>query len=180
MPPEASAVNHLVDKDLEDAPSWLEVLNVLQRAPQPDTIIAHKSEFERQFLNGVWPEASWVCTFKAALRVFPESPKFSNQVLRYWLGLEILNDPMRPPHRASFDVTITWGIFERLMEHASLEDMIRWEGEPAMHPRIWFGKYRNALWADVPGDYLKWVLKSDLENDVKWNSWNELHLRGEI
>ena len=45
--------------------------------------------------------ARWICTWKCALRLWPSSPGFSNQVLRYWRMPEGLDrDIGLPVHRA--------------------------------------------------------------------------------
>ena len=180
MPPEARAVHHLSDRDLAGARLWPEVVEELQAFPPADIIIAHNAAFERQWLNDVWPGVPWICTFKSALRVWIDAPKFSNQCLRYWLNLEIANDPDRPIHRAAFDTEVTAGILKRLMNEASIEDMIQWESEPALWPGPNFGKYYRVLWRDIPSSYLFWAIGSGLENDAKWCAWHELHKRGEI
>jgi exodeoxyribonuclease X len=45
------------------------------------------SSFERSFLERHFGDAIWVCTYKCALRIWPDLPSHGNQALRYHLGL---------------------------------------------------------------------------------------------
>ena len=84
VPPEASAVHHLIYRDLTGKPPLKEVLAFFRGA---DAYVAHKADFERAFLGEHLGDAVWVCTWKCAHRVWPDYPFHSNQVLRYRLGL---------------------------------------------------------------------------------------------
>ena len=85
-----------------------------------------------------------ICTYKAALRLWPEAPGHGNQVLRYWLRPKDL-DPViaSPPHRALPDAYVTAFILRELLELATVEELIAWTGEPALLPRVTFGQYRG-------------------------------------
>ena len=54
-----------------------------------DVYVAHNCEFEQSFLmrHPAWPLTPWVCTYKCALRVWPDLEGHKNQELRYQLGL---------------------------------------------------------------------------------------------
>ena len=45
-------------------------------------IAAHNADFETKFFEPMLPV---ICTYKAALRVWPDAPSHSNGALRYWL-----------------------------------------------------------------------------------------------
>src|SRR5262245_25865334 len=55
-----------------------------------------RNAFQRQWLTEGWPEVPWLCTYKSALRAWPDAPRHSNSVLRYWLGIDIPPDPLMP------------------------------------------------------------------------------------
>jgi len=67
IPPVASAVHHLTDEDVRDAPLLPEVLPMFAGA---DVYVAHNCEFEQSFLmrHPAWPLTPWVCTYKCALK----------------------------------------------------------------------------------------------------------------
>ena len=118
VPPEASAVHHLLYQDLTGKPQLKEVLAFFQGA---DAYIAHNAEFEQSFLGKHLGEASWVCTYKCALRVWPDLPAHSNQALRYRLGLANPFGIARhtlSPHRALSDAIVTAAVFTEVIKHA--------------------------------------------------------------
>jgi exodeoxyribonuclease X len=65
VPPESSAVHHLIDEDLAGAPPLMELFK------DADAYVAHNADFERSFLGPLLGDATWVCTYKAALRIWP-------------------------------------------------------------------------------------------------------------
>ena len=51
-----------------------------------------------------------------ALRVWPEAPRHSNQVLRYWRGMRLDHARAMPPHRAGPDAWVTAHILADLAQ----------------------------------------------------------------
>ena len=107
IPAGASAVHHIVDEDVANAPPFAEVINRFKGA---DFYVAHNSEFERSFLAAQGVElGSWICTYKCALRVWPDFPSHGNQALRYQLGLINplgVDRAKLVPHRALSDAIV--------------------------------------------------------------------------
>jgi exodeoxyribonuclease X len=172
IPAGASAVHHIVDEDVAGAPSLAEAIERFRGA---DAYVAHKAEFERGFLvfNGI-DYAPWVCTFKCALRAWPEFEAHNNQFLRYQLGLAspfgIARDQISP-HRAASDVIVTAAILEKLLAEVPWSQLIMWSNDPALYTRFHFGKYRGQRYDAVDPSYLQWIIdKSDLEADVKFSA----------
>ena len=67
IPPGASAIHHIIDEDLKDAPPLSKVIDRFKGA---DVYVAHYCEFERSFFAAQGIELDpWVCTYKCALRV---------------------------------------------------------------------------------------------------------------
>jgi len=173
IPPGASAVHHLIDADVENAPILSEVIDRFRGA---DYYVAHNCEFERSFFAAQGVKLGpWICTYKCALRVWPELDGHSNQELRYALGRATpfpgFDRSTISPHRAAFDVVVTAAIFEELIKHARWSELVRWSAEPALYTKFHFGKYRgqryDAIAASDP-DYLRWIVdKSELEASIK-------------
>jgi exodeoxyribonuclease X len=169
IPPLASAVHHITDEDLRDAPPLAEALPMFTGA---DVYVAHHCAFEQDFLtrHQTWPLTPWVCTHKCALRVWPDLPGHKNQELRYLLGLAAPYGISRAqilPHRAASDVLITAAILEELMKQVRWGQLVEWSFEPPLHTRLHFGRHRGERYDAVPVDYLAWIAKSDLKDDVK-------------
>lgn len=103
IPPETSAVHHITDADVIGAPSFEDAARAVFFDEERDlaprvVLVAHNARFERQWLTPeVTGEVHWICTYKAALRVWPDAPSHSNGALRYWLKPEGLQPRQRWP-----------------------------------------------------------------------------------
>ena len=174
IPPEASAVHHLIAADLATAPQIGAVWANYFGAGQPTVLAAHNAEFESGYVPA--PQGgNWICTYKAALRAWPDAPGHGNQCLRYWRGLDGMDGFDRSyaslAHRAGPDAYVTAWLLRELLKVASLQDLIAWSAEPKVYPRITFGKHRGKKWSEVEHDYLRWIVeKSDLDADTKFNA----------
>jgi exodeoxyribonuclease X len=180
IPPLASAVHHIIEEDVRNAPVLAEALPMFTDA---DVYVAHHAEFEQSFLtrHASWPLTLWICTYKCALRVWPDLAGHKNQELRYELGLAAPYGMPRErisPHRAASDVIVTAAILEELMKQARWAQLIEWSYEPALHTRLHFGRHRGERYDAVPVDYLEWILASDLNASVKHSAQHWLKQRG--
>lgn len=130
LTPETQAIHHLTASDFSanDPVATPEILRALiWAAPQPDMLVAHHIAFEQHFLGlELTDSLPWLCTLKIAKRLWPDAPRHTNQVLRYWLNLDLAPDLAMPPHRAGPDAYVTAHILMRQLGLASLEDMRAW------------------------------------------------------
>jgi len=182
IPAEAMAVHHLTEADFDAAmpPASAEMLReAALAAPRPDILVAHNCAFERSFLDeSLGSSIPWICTYKVALHVWPEAPRHSNQVLRYWRGL-VLNPLLAmPPHRAGPDAWVTAHLLIELLRQADIGQMLAWTREPRPMPVVPFGKHRGEAWAVVPTDYLSWMTgQASIAPDVMFAARGELARR---
>lgn len=174
----ARAVHHLSPEDLDGAPPPDIAFRRLMEG-SPDYFVAHNADFERHFFRG--GEIPWICTYKVALRLWPDAPGHGNQALRYFLDLDCDRALASPPHRAGPDAYVTARLFAKILDEGVDPDvMVRWSSGPALLPTIGFGKHKGSKWEDAPSDYLRWIVeKSDLDRDAKANAKHHLKLRGE-
>lgn len=185
IPPLASAVHHITDEDVRGAAPWDAVAPVFVD-DTVDAYCAHNAKFERQWLT---PEIGftkpWVCTYRCALRQWPQAPGHANQELRYWLKPERLSrGNAREAHRASADAYVTAHTLFRLLTptageaHLDLPFLIEVSALPALLPRVPFGKHRGQPWTAVPEDYLHWIgRQADMSEDVKYTAAREIEQR---
>jgi len=173
IPPETMAVHHITPADFEpDTPVCTQ--DRLQQAvwggEHPDGLVAHNCQFEQLLIgNDVTGSLPWICTYKVALRVWPEAPRHSNQVLRYWRNLSLDRELAMPPHRAGPDAYVTAHILVDLLKFASVDQMIEWTKAPKFLPTIPFGKHRGLKWDEAPIDYLQWMVRqTDMDPDAIW------------
>lgn len=179
IPPETMAVHHITEADFTaDTPVCTSdrLRLAVWGGPRPDILVAHLCEFERRFVTeAATDDLPWICTYKVALRVWPEAPRHSNQVLRYWRQLRLDPGLAMPPHRAGPDAWVTAHLLADLLKVATVEQMIAWTREPKLLPNIPIGKHRGTPWADAPLDYLQWMVRqTDMDQDTVWNAKREL------
>lgn len=174
IPHEAMAVHHITDAMVADASGNLG--NIM--GDNVGYYCAHNADYERQFFE---PGIPYICTYKVALRLWPDAPSHGLQFLRYHLSLPVVNADVFPPHRAGPDAYLGAALMVHILNdgRASLDEMVRWTNGPALLPRVNFGKHKGSKWEDVPADYLEWLaFKSDMDRDIKANAKHHLSKRG--
>lgn len=181
IPPETSAVHHIIDADVIGAPPWGDVQPIVQyHLEQPGTIlVAHGAENDAAVLtrHGVTLPPI-LCTYKAALRAWPEAPRHGNEALRYWLGHGTGRGAPQAPHTAAHDAQVTALILRDLLKVATLEDMLKWTLEPALLPRCPIGDWRGHPWPEVDESFLHWILrKIEDRPDLRFCAETELRRR---
>lgn len=176
IPAEARAVHHIGPDDVGPDSSACDrgsVLRSLLEAQEPgDVYAAHNAPFDRQFLQEL-DGAPWIDTYRASKHLVPDAPKYSNQVLRYHLGLEPKGHFLEglAPHRALYDTAVTAELLVYLLGLAPPEELIRLSTQPVLETVCRFGKaHTGKPWSEVPRSYLDWMLyKSDLKDDPVGN-----------
>ena len=171
IPATASAVHHITDGMCADAPA---IDHVMDRFRRDAVYVAHNAKFDRRFLGALGDR--WVCTYKCALQQWPDAPSHGNQVLSYWLNLT------RPPeghaHRAMYDVWTTAFLLVALRDAGwTLDRMLDVSSKPSLLAKFRFGKHANVPLAQVPADYLQWMLRQDFDEDVMFTARTELERR---
>jgi exodeoxyribonuclease X len=181
MPPEVRAIHHLT---LAECQEWdpFDAATIFT-GPPCDAIAAHNAGFETKFFVSPVPV---ICTYKAALRVWPNAPSHSNGVLRYWLedqGKVTLDHvSTQPSHRAGPDAYVTAHILLALFDAGITgRDMVAWTKEPPVMPTCPIGKFRGKPWSEVEEGFLGWMLRQPtMEDDLKWNARREINRRAEL
>jgi exodeoxyribonuclease X len=158
---EARAVHHISDAEAACGSPWEEVKRVLSSV---SFFCAHNADFEKSFFNP--PGSRWIDTYKCALRLWPESPRHTNSVLRYFLEGCDPGELGMPPHRALPDCHVTARILIKALSMASVEQLIAWSEEPPLLPRVPMGKHFGKPWSEVPTDYLEWATRQDFDTGV--------------
>lgn len=194
VPPQARAVHHISAEELQGERTWAEAgaealsgrawRGELEPFPLVG-FVAHQAEYERRWLEPLTAGLPWLCTYKCALRAWPDAPSHGVFALLYWLedqgklpGLRAAMTPQHKlAHRAGPDAWATaWLAGELLREHA-LEELFRWSEEPRWIQKVPFGEHRGKRWEEVDTGLLEWVLKKDFEADVKAAAMRELERR---
>lgn len=169
---EAMAIHHIMEKHVADAPPLDKVLNDAPKVDVVPCFAAHNAAFDSSFLPMLAP---FICTFRLAKHIWPDAPSYSNQVLRYWLtdinaalykgnaGRKIMG---APPHRALPDAWVTAHILQRMLLTHTVEQLMDLSSKPILLKKVSFGKHYGKLWAEVPKDYLRWMMGEDFDADT--------------
>ena len=169
--PEARAVHHIGDEMVASAPRFKALVPRLGALARSGPFAAHHADFDRAFTGSRRP---WICTFRLSRHLWPEAPRHSNQVLRYYLGLEVeerlAGEAGIVPHRAAGDALVSAALLVRELGHAPEgADPTGWALElsarPALLPVATFGKHKGEHWADVPVDYIEYMAGQRLDDE---------------
>lgn len=176
----ALATHHIIEADLDGAPAPDSI--IARMVEGCDAFACHNKEHDGYYFTG--GDKPFICTLKAARRVWPDMERHSNQYLRYALGLPIDRQLAEPPHHAGPDSYVTAHILARILkEGADLADLIEWTKLPTLFSTLPFGSaHRGKRMEDVPTSYLKWMRKEarDISKDIKFTIEHHLDLRGEL
>jgi exodeoxyribonuclease X len=177
MPPQVRAVHHISLAECADCDPFNADDMVYENLA---ALAAHNAEFETKFFTPTLPV---ICTYKAALRVWPDAPSHSNGALRYWLEdagkIKPHHELTQPAHRAGPDAYVTAHILLALFDAgATGREMIAWTKEPRLLPTCPIGKFRGQPWSEVEAGFLGWMLRQPtMEADLKWNAEREIARR---
>lgn len=169
--PEARAVHHIGDEMVADAPRFRELIPRLGELARSGPFAAHRAAFDRAFTRSRRP---WICTFRLARHLWPGAPSHANQVLRYYLGLEVeerfAGEAGIVPHRAAGDALVSAALLIRELGRAPEGvDLAEWaldlSARPALLPVATFGKHRGEHWANVPPDYIEYMAGQPLDDE---------------
>ncbi|MBB2167870.1 DNA polymerase III subunit epsilon [Gluconacetobacter aggeris] len=148
--PWTTSIHHITDQDVRDAPPIATIAPGILRPPaRPLAFAAHRASFEQGWLRAHLPPAlmagtGWICTYKCALRLWPDEPGHSNQGLRYSrrpAGLE--KHLGNPAHRAGPDAYVTAHHLRDMLALASVEDLLQWSRQPALLVKVPHGPLRG-------------------------------------
>jgi DNA polymerase III epsilon subunit-like protein len=175
IPPDASAIHHIVAEDLTGAPKFKEVLRTIDTRRKYDVVVAHNARFDMSWIQ---PPATMpvLDTLRLAQKLWPAAPNHKNQTLRYMWGIALEPEHRRGmAHSAAFDTKVTAGILIKAIEtlyerskdpdNLTLEKIQTWLAAPQdlSGLPIRFGKHKvtGLTWAQVAAKdrgYLEWFL----------------------
>ena len=163
-----SAVHHIVDEDVAGAPGWEDVAPCVLQGENLVALAAHRAALEKRWcLPRFTGRARWICTYKCALRLWPDAPSHSNQGLPYWRRPPGLERAMGLPlHRAGPDAYVTAHHLRDMLEVASVSQLLAWSEQPAMLVRVPTGALRGRRWSELDDAQLGLVLSGEFG----WNA----------
>lgn len=186
IPPETSAIHHLIECDLVGAEDWRAgLIRLVGGVTRPAAFAAHSAKMEQQWCTPeLVGEAPWVDTWKCALRAWPDAPGHGNQVLRYWRRPRGIDRNLAAPaHRAGPDAYVTAFLLRELLAAQPLDRLIEWSAEPALLVRVPFGQpperggSRGLKWNEVDDGLLYWTLERDFDESILFTVSHEIARR---
>ena len=180
--PGARRVHKIEDAELVGAPPFREAAPPFATAR---TYAAHRASFDRARLQ--FP-GDWLCTWKLALRAFPDAPTHGLQSLVRRLQLRPELPEGSHAHRALYDAVCTVELLAACYRALGprcdgpkdfLKRAIRVSREPGLLVRFRFGRHKGMAVREVPTDYLIWMLNEpEMDKDAKFTASHELKRRG--
>ncbi|KAB2666062.1 hypothetical protein F9K91_07990 [Brucella tritici] len=167
MPPEARAIHHISDEDVSESPTPDFAFKSLMDGMEPgDVFCAHNAAFEQAIFTGsTFP---WICTMQSAKHLWEDAPGYSNQTLRYWLGVDADFEwpPLAmPPHRAGPDAYVTAHILSRMVKDKHPSVLIQLTNTPVLLKTVGFTKdHYGKLWSDMDRGFLEWCVDPRRDN----------------
>ena len=175
IPPLTQTIHHILDEQVADAPFWHDVARaVLDPYPKRVALAAHRSIYEEKFCSpALTRNAPWICTWKCALRLWPDSPTFSNQMLRYWRKPEgLIHERGLPAHRAFPDAYVTAFHLRDMLNAVGIEQLLAWSRVPGLLPRGRQGPDRGKEWSEASDETIATMLE-DRDEDVRFTAETE-------
>ena len=180
IPPLTQAIHHILDEQVAAAPFWHDVARgVLDPYPRRIALAAHRADFEQKFCTSPLTRgAPWICTWKCALRLWPDTPSFSNQMLRYWRKPDgMIHERGLPAHRAFPDAYVTAFHLRDMLNEVGPEQLLAWSAVPGLLPRVIRpGPDRGKSWQEISDDSLS-IMLGDRDMDVRFTAETELARR---
>ena len=161
----AMAVHHILESELVDQPHYTSF-----SLPQDTTyIIGHNIDYDIRALEKCGVDISKIkaiCTLALARLVWPDAEAHNISALIYMItkGSAKARDMIKKAHRADMDIILTANILMHEMHHLKIQTIeeLYTASEDARIPRtINFGKHRGTAIADLPADYMQWLLRQE-------------------
>jgi len=161
IPQEASAIHHITDEMVKDAPSFKQVgIDFATFCKGEVVLIAHNNdafdlpfirfEFERNELT--LPKWPYIDSLKFARKYRPDLPRHSLQHLREYHGI-----PANQAHRALDDVIILHRVFMEMVDDLTTDMILELMSEKQVLRHMPFGKHRGKPLKETPPDYVRWL-----------------------
>lgn len=160
IPASASAVHHITDAMVAQAPTEAEFFNRFAALKaQPVVFVAHNAAFDWRFLSRYFhPESVILDTLRLARHVFPAPDVVDNhklQTLRYTFNLDAGR-----AHSADGDTLTLVSLIKLIAQeyNLSVEEMVELAARRLAIKSLPFGKHAGVPLENLPKDYVRWAL----------------------
>ena len=167
----ASAINGITDAMVSSAPTLREYM-AAQGEPLMQSnlvFVAHNSQFDYRFLRDhVSDTAVQLCTLKCARVLYPDAANHKQGTLAAMLGIQVAREKA---HSADGDLDVLLQLLQCLCRDAGtdLYGLLEVQRRPRPIKNMPFGKHKGVPLADLPGNYIHWLLNKaeNLDADLR-------------
>ncbi|WP_127076174.1 hypothetical protein [Rhodomicrobium lacus] len=161
IPPQASAVHHILNEDVRGMVSWAELLDEIVPPERHGAVAfaSHQISFTRRWATDAMTEHTpWIDTYRCALRLWPEAPSYQKHALRYWLKLPVQREEA-DKHKAGAAALVVAHILRRMLDDHPLEHLLHLTGLPTLQERCRIrSPWLSRRWAAIDDErFLQWV-----------------------
>jgi DNA polymerase-3 subunit epsilon len=181
IPDVSIAIHHITESMVIGKPKIQEVLPQITEFAGDHIIIGHGINLDLAFLSAAaqrfdlpnaFEKRTIIDTFRLA-RLYGESPTNSLETLR-----QHFNIAAEGAHRAMNDVTVNIGIFKYLAKSFKTTGQILERLSKPIQIRVMpLGKYKGRPFADIPIEYLEWIVRGNFDDDLLFSVRTELQKR---
>ena len=164
IPAEASAISHITDDMVKDAPPFATVAQDFLAFCEGDVVLlAHNNDsFDKLFMEDEFQRAGiamppwpFIDTLKWARKYRNDLPRHGLQFLREAYQIEA-----NTAHRALDDVMVMYKIFTKMTDDLPYPSILKLLSEVKELTRMPFGKHQGKNLSDIPKDYAEWLDQS--------------------
>jgi exodeoxyribonuclease X len=151
----ALATHHILDEELVDCPP----ASSFRLPGDLHYLIGHNIDFDWQAVGQ--PEVKRICTLALARKVWPEADSHSQSALLYFLERDTARERLREAHSAAADIGICATILSHLcakLNITTMEALCAASDDARLPTHMTFGKHKGLPLAEVPKDYVRWLL----------------------
>ncbi|MFH7810291.1 exonuclease domain-containing protein [Acinetobacter sp. BSP-153] len=161
----AMAVHHILESDLVGQPHY----TTFRLPDETQYIIGHNIDYDIRAIEKCGVNVSnikAICTLALARLVWPDAEAHNISALIYMIskGSEKAREMIKKAHRADMDIILTANILMHVVHHLKINSMEQLfiASEDARIPRVInFGKHRGTAIAELPADYIQWLMRQD-------------------
>lgn len=161
----AMAVHHILESELVNQPHY----KTFSLPAETTYIIGHNIDYDIRTIEKCGIDTSnikAICTLALARLVWPDAEAHNISALIYMItkGSEKAREMIKKAHRADMDIILTANILMHEIHHLNIQTLeaLYEASEDARIPRtINFGKHRGTAIADLPADYIQWLLRQE-------------------
>ncbi|WP_151707488.1 DUF3820 family protein [Acinetobacter sp. TUM15064] len=161
----AMAVHHILESDLVGQPHY----TTFRLPDDTQYIIGHNIDYDIRAIEKCGVNVSnikAICTLALARLVWPDAEAHNISALIYMIskGSEKAREMIKKAHRADMDIILTANILMHVVHHLKINSMeqLFTASEDARIPRVInFGKHRGTAIAELPADYIQWLMRQD-------------------